>query len=319
MKRVLILASLLLFASCEREEGTSNSETNETMKSLTVAVSVGTTESRVAIDEGSGDSAWNLVWVEDDFIEVWYDGCSALSTFAMVSHDPELSTFSGSVGEQVNEIRVIHTTSEAGATLSGSDLSIDLSAQNGALDKTYMMSDDVVSLDESEALSSLAMKHVGGFFAIYLKVTNVIEGVEYKVTKLSIDGMPTTATIDLTSAISDKLYDDDTLKGVTTATVDETISAEAETELRLNILPFTYAAGNSLSFEITFEINGNTYTDSFVKTNSTENDILFERAKYNYSTITLDGTTGAIEVTDCTITPWGEGNDGSGIINTQIQ
>ncbi len=323
MKKLSILTSLLLLVSCNSSETTYNDEPNENMKSLTLEVSAASAQSRVAIDESSDDSAWNFVWVDGDQIEVWHDGCSALTTFSMATHAPELSTFSGSVESTVQDIRVIHTTDQADATLSGGELTLDIAAQNGALDKTYMMSDDVVSLGGDETIGSLSMKHVGGFFAIYLKVENAIAGSEYKVTKLSIDGMPTAATIDLAAAVSDELYDDDTLKGVITATVDETLtSISTAAELRFNALPFTYAVGDSLTFELEFEINGAAYTESFVKTNTSESDILFERSKYNYSTVTIDGKTGLIEVDEisgATIDPWEDGNDGSDDIFTQLQ
>lgn len=308
MTRFIILTAALLATACSKDATT----THKTPTNITLSVSTGSTDSRIAIDEQSSTSdSWKFVWEEDEPISVWYSGSTALSTFEMDSYDPALSTFKGDANN-ATQLRLIHPKDAEGA-VNGSKYTLDISEQDGALSKLYMMSEGLVAVDgNGEVSTTPEMKHLGGFFALYFKLDNATANTTYKITKVKLSGVPTSLEADMEGDFLNEnttFYDNINSVGTITATLSNTtFDSDNEAEVRLNTLPFSYNDGDTLTFDITFEINGNEYTSQVIKTNNSGSAILFERAKFNYSTITLDGSTGLVKVTDCTtIANWDEG------------
>ncbi len=305
----MILASMALFSACSLEEMPENPGATDELKTITVPLSMSGTQTRIAVDGdvSSSDESWKFNWENEEHVGVWYSGCTSLADFEMDEYDANLSTFTGSVSTGTESIRVVSPYDASSATISGNTCSINISAQDGDLGKLYMISDELIDVNGESVTAAPKMKHIGGFFALDFKLKNETSGTNYEITKVELSGVPTTMDVDLTGDYDNYTNQNSnrkitaTLAGKSFATTDDIV------KVRLNTLPFDFEPNAEMTFTITYKAGEAEHTTIAVLKNSSENAIPFERAKYNYVTITIDPT--AISST-AKIDVWGPGNDG---------
>ncbi|MFR9603102.1 MAG: hypothetical protein SNG02_04435 [Rikenellaceae bacterium] len=319
MKKLMILASLALFSACSTEEMADTPEANNGLKTITIPISSGEVDTRIAVDEAnSSETSWEFVWEENDKVSVWHNSsCTYFSEFTIAEEgfDADMSTFTGEVATDATQIRVI-SPYDGSTTFTNDTYPIDISEQDGDLGKLYMMSDELIDVsdvsDGSVSDATPYMKHLGGFFALYFKITNAGSGVTYAITEVKLSGVPTTMDVDMKGSFDNNAYLSNMNSGGTiTATLTgddfEFANDTDMVEVRLNTLPFDFESGATLTIDITYTASDVEYTTQAVITNTSDAAIPFERAKFNYCTITIDPT--KVIVSEATINGWGNGTE----------
>lgn len=297
-KFILLIPLLLLIASCNKKSTGLGEENNETLVVLTAQLSDGAVESRVVADYTTDQSSWKFSWQTTDDLSAWSTDCSAPTQFTINEYDEELSTFVGTVGSGDNH-RFIYPYDKTVETSPEGYYPIDITDQDGALNKTYLINDEQIltsSITEG-VVSDLDMRHLGGFMVVNLWLKNCTLALEsYKLTSIEYSDIPVTAQIDMTESYgSDDLHLNKTTGSVKITGLD--MSFEEVTinsadcmyaAARLNILPFNLAAGESIGA---------------VLTNDSLEALPFARATHNYTNITID-LDNEMTVTGATINGW---------------
>ncbi len=320
MNRFLILASLLLVASCSKEQVEPNSDTQKV--TLTASLS-GETATRV-LPNVSDDDTWTFEWEDGDALSAWHNSsCTAPEKFAMADFDGDNSTFSGTLGSG-DMHRFIYPHKD-GVTITSENFyyPVDVSVQDGTLDKTYLINDAQITTSSiaENTVSSLDMKHVGGFMVVDIFLENFVEGKTYTLKKVvysSAEGIiPVSAEIDMTKGVDEVGFCNNISYGALTSEVSEPFNKVTHNEVnylqaitRLNILPFTVAESGTATISLTIEVSKEgivleTLTSEVTVTNTSGGDLPFARATHNFTYLTLDGSYG-MKITGCTINGWGE-------------
>ncbi len=247
-------------------------------------------DSRVTVTD-----QWTMAWEEGDALLGYSAGASTFEKFSMTKFEGSAASFSG--GDIAHSYRLIYPYD---STVSEPTYTIDLSEQKAGIESTYMISEGKVSEDTPKA----AMKHIGAMMTLKVLGCDALAG--YKLKAVEIEGVPTTAEIDLSGDIAidptSGTYGSTNADVPMKINIDEDIIVTAGTtpELRFNILPFTIAQDQTISAKITF-VNNNGYEHivSASVTNTKGRDITFSRAKYHTLGVTLDEE----EINDALLTP----------------
>ncbi len=301
----MILASMALVSACSLDEMPENLEATGDQKTITVALSKDVAQSRIAVDDNTSDeNTWNFVWEDGEDVGVWYSGCDALVDFSMATFNANASTFTGTVPNDTQSIRVVSPYDEDNLSVTSGTYSLDISEQDGDLDKLYMISEDMISVD-GESVITPNMKHMGGFFALYFKLDEAADGTTYEITEVELSGVPTTMDVDLSGDYDN--YDNQNTGGTITATLSDKsfTTNDATVEVRLNTLPFYFASGAEMTFTIAYKAGDAERTTKAVLSNSSDSAIAFSRAKFNYCTITIDPST--VNFSYAEISTWNNG------------
>ncbi|MFR9584275.1 MAG: leucine-rich repeat domain-containing protein [Rikenellaceae bacterium] len=321
MKKNLIL--VLLFAvltSCTKEvtEPLTGPNTETTTVSLTA--SLVDAETRVTADTSSDDE-WSFTWDTADAISAWYTDCTGVNQFTTKTYDKQSSTFTGDIVTDAESHRFVYPYEE-GVKISNGCYPIDITGQDGTLNKTYFINDNLIATGDiiDEEVTSLAMQHLGGFMVVDVYLEGYDSDNTYTLTGVSYSkegGMPVKAEIDMTKNLeSGNLYSVITTEDKLTASVAESFSEVTDGGIkylqaitRLNILPFDVEVNGSLTVEITVEIT-NPSKETFSKTltatltNTGSESLPFARATHNFTYLTLSTVGSAISITGATINDW---------------
>lgn len=314
---ITILLLVFIAISCDKEI---DPVITEETKSITVEVSVSdSTDSRVAMDkENSTDvDGWSFVWEEGDALSAWYSGCTKSVKFSMDVFDSNSSTFTGSVDSEVESLRFIYPYENV--IIKDDKYTVDISEQDGTLDKCYMISSEAVDIsgDENISISGLSMKHIGAFMAVIIDLTNEKEGITYKLTGLEYAGIPTVGTVDMTADFDNCLTTTNTNRTVEVDLGDDPLvfgydDGYFTTTAYINILPFELGASESVTVNLTIEISEDedgtvleNLTTAATIANNSSSAVPFARATHNYTYLTVDASYG-IEITGAKINDWDE-------------
>ncbi len=331
MKRYLILAALLVASVSCSKEGTQPSDpttdpNTETTVTLTASLADAVTETRVSANTDSDDE-WTFSWDDKDAIAAWHDEITDTPLkFEMSKFDDNNSSFSGTTGSGVNH-RFIYPYEEDAAITSEGYYTIDVSSQTAdkELSKTYLINDTQIETADIKdgTVSSLSMKHLGAIMVVDVYLENPIadkiyklKGVKYSSKENAINA---SAEIDMTKNFDNEDLYKTVNPGTITANMDVTFTTAADDPdylqaiTRLNILPSTIRVDQSATVELTIEVYNKvneelleTLTPSITLTNTSENNLPFDRATHNFTYLTVDGAFGA-EITGATIGGWGDG------------
>ncbi len=329
MNRLIILASLLLAASSCSNEPSAELDEPSVETSISFSAQLPSTVTRLGMNTDD-DSGWTFSWENLDDMGNWHTGCTTLQQFINKAATGETASFSGSLGEGDNH-RFIYPYEE-NAVFNETTYSIDISSQDGSLDKTFFITQEIYSREDltNGTITTLPMEHVGGFMVVDMYLENYDEEYGYTLKEVEYVGIPTKANIDL-----EEDYDSDTICTVTetgsvTAVIEEvfeeTTDEDGKTYLqaisRLNIIPFELAVGDELTVNLTVEIDNGLIkeevTSSITFTNETGETQSFGRMTHGFTNLEADASSFVITITGCTISPWESGDETNTEINTEI-
>lgn len=277
MKKILLFASLAMVAfSCSKEVTTEAAKYADT-KTVSVIVSTDAMDTKVSMENSDlYASSWGTIWENGDALTAWASYDNSISAFSMEAYDMEAATFTGEVSEGADSIRLIYPYSSQAAN--GTLYSIDLSSQKAGGDNIYLISDDLVSVEnETEIVAS--MKHVGAFVVLTTDFSSVPANAVLK--SIEISDIVVSQSIDLTKGVDeDGFYGTATTGTIKISDLDYDV-VSGDYQFCFNALPFTVASGSSLSFKYNFLVDDLGYTKTVTLTNNSS-DLDFARATHNY-------------------------------------
>ncbi|MFR9504111.1 MAG: hypothetical protein SNH73_06655, partial [Rikenellaceae bacterium] len=317
MNRFLILVSMLLVASSCSKEPSGEIEAPSAGNSISLAAQLPNVETRLGSSTDS-DEGWSFSWENGDAMGNWHTGCTTLQKFTNNKATGEVASFSGDLGE--GEYHRFIYPYEEDATVDGTIYSIDISSQDGALDNTFFVTQEIYTRTQLKdgSITTLPMEHVGGFIAVNAYLENYVDGYTYTLKKVEYKGLPVTAKIHL-----EESYDSEALHevaeedyGTITATLAEPFAAATyngvdylKATAKLNVIPFEVAQNEELTVGLTVEINTGTITEeitSYITSANNSGEVQsFARATHNFTNLKVDASYG-ITITGATINGWGE-------------
>lgn len=319
MNRFFILVLLLLaVSSCSKESVEPTDQNIEPSFSITVALPGVETRLESHTDD---DNSWTFSWENGDAMGNWHTGCTTLQEFVNKKATGETASFSGDLGAGENHRFIFPYDSDDTKIISGEKYAIDISSQDGTLGNTLFITDKVYTREEltDGTITVLPMEHVGGFMVVDITLNQFVVGKTYtlKGVKYSSDDdiIYTEAVLDLTKEYNDNDIYSSLIAGEISAEVDVPFSKDGDylnAVTRLNILPFTFEIGQSITVELTIEISEGeeenkilleTLTSEVTFSNNGSVDLPFNRATHNFTKLTVDGSYG-IEITGAQINDW---------------
>ncbi|MFI3262948.1 MAG: leucine-rich repeat protein [Rikenellaceae bacterium] len=315
MKKNLILGLLfVVLTSCNKEVTEPLTEPFAETTTVSLTASLVDAETRVSADTSSDDE-WSFAWDTEDEISAWYTNCTGVNQFSMDTYDEQSSTFTGDIVTDADNHRFIYPYEE-GVEITNGCYPIDITGQNGELNKTYFINDTQIATTSlvDNTVSALSMKHLGAFMVvdIYLEDYAIFE--VYTIESVTYKNIHAKAVVDMTKDYdSSDLYTSE-IGDVSATDINVAFSpvvgsngAYRQAITRLNILPFDVEAGGSLTIDVVIGING-TDTKEFSITiqNTSEATVSFARATHNYTYLTISNVAEQAEITGATINGWGE-------------
>lgn len=319
MNKIILSLSLLLFAfSCNKE--TIEIDRDITEVTLTAQLSDAAIDSRVATDY-SNDSYWDFSWEGTETIYGWYTGCSEPIKYTIEDFDLLTLTFKGEIGDGDYHRFIYQGESDQMPQITANgDLKVDISEQNGNLNKTYLINDQQIPTQYLSGgnVNDIDVRQLGGFMVVDLLLKDFDSQSSYTLTSLAYSDIPVTAEIDMSEIYdSQSLHLNKTNGTVTVSELNEPFTAVTldgvnymKATIRLNILPFDLAVGQSVDIDFTVSVtdkdsNSKGLVGGATLTNNGESSLPFARATHNYTVakITADMQSG-ITITGATINGW---------------
>ncbi|MFI3323848.1 MAG: hypothetical protein SNI45_00900 [Rikenellaceae bacterium] len=280
------IASLLLLAQGCGEQSEAyivDSEQGSAAIEFAVAVS-SASASRVAIGED-----WSMIWDEDD--ELIYLGYSTISEswcsakLSTILYDEHVSTFGAKLSNAsgIDYFRLIYPYQSDAIADDSTIYTVDLSSQQAGLCATQMISSELIPFDDNTA----TMSHIGA--VVLLRVNFGAPNADYLLESVAIEGLMSSATVDVECSIDDPDFYLSTSQGAIQIALPEPLVADTVADVRFNIIPSVIAAGESLSVTYTVsdaEGASYNYVDQVVNTSAASVD--FARATYNTINSTCD-------------------------------
>ncbi len=322
MNRLLILASLLLVASSCSKDLTAALEEPSAENSISLSAQLPNSETRLGSNTENNDS-WTFSWEQYDALGDWSTGCTSLEKFTnTAATGVATANFSGDLGAGENH-RFIYPYEDITITEGSTLYPIDISSQDGSLNKTYFITQELYALTDLKdgTVTTLAMEHVGGFMAVDIYLENYNSDFTYTLKKVEYVGIPTEATIDLEEDFDSAGLIAVTATGSVIVEVSEEFAEVTDNEVKylqaiakLNIIPFELKDGDKLTVNLTVEITKTATTESTDEiissiTFTNSGDQSFSRATHNFTNLLADASQ-TITISSATINGWNTENEG---------
>ncbi len=311
-KRLALFTALLVAVSC-----TSNSISSPATEQLgtykTVSVyTPSAQDSRVAIDPSGDNNSWLLSWEDGDQVGICADGVIDKFTIGVSDQSSSSAQFNGYTSAAT--ARVVYPY--VADALSNETYTVDLAAQSYDFNDHYGYLGECSPLISSEMIDMTAdapsayMQHISAAVELRLKFSDLEEGASYKMSSVTLNGVPSSTSF-LLDANVDQISSADADGEDIVITIENSPAVEADEiyTILASTLPFSVASDESISFTLTFEkttASGSTssISRSYTNTNTSGEEVLFERATHNYiskicaiedlevtySTLTIDDT-----------------------------
>ncbi len=222
----------------------------------------------------SYDTDWAVLWDEADAL-LAIDKNGNTSKFTMKSYDAASPTFSGN--SLPNDYNLIYPYPSAENVEACAD--IDLTTQSEGAKHTYMISESMISSDDTEPI--VTMKHLGATMVLDMKFTGYDGST---IERLEVSGLNSNVLLNANSEFGSNEQLTDITANTITVTDKNTklVGNEAYALVRFNILPTTLAVGESVRVNVHLK-NADGTVEALTKTitNNTGEAIDFGRAKYH--------------------------------------
>lgn len=315
MKRSLPFALLtLLIGSCSTPR--ENTPT-VALPVCSVAATLSTPTSRIAISEDSDTKRWKGEWESDDALGGASLGCdiTAFDLFEIDSYGTSSSSFTGSYRDA--DIRFVYPYNSTSA-VEDDHYTVDLAEQQFDMEESFALLGEYTHFISSSAIdpteqNSISMQHIGcaillniDFYSLY----GYGESYQYKLERLevgleaedAVDGdllVATSKQINLSADVADDDFYSNPTMGILGVDICNSpyISPSTTYSVIFNSFPFAVAVGESLSLKFylgRYDMEGTFvktyYTKALSVTNTTADEILFSRATYNTINSHYDGS-----------------------------